>query len=254
MTRTQAVRAPARAPEHQPLRLVTRCERCGARAHNVCGALALVDLESLAAIAVTLDVPAGKDFISEDEPAQHFFNVTSGTVKLFKTMPDGRRQITGFVGAGHFLGLAVSKTYAFSAQALDGVRVCRYARPKLKALLVAFPAMEARLLEVASNELVAAQEQMLLLGRKSARERLASFLVGRMVVPPECVGDVATRARTIVLPMTRNDIADYLGITIETVSRTLTWLKHQEIIAISQPWHVTIRNHVALEALATGVN
>ena len=189
---------------------------------------------------------------SEDEPARHFFNVTGGTVKLFKTMQDGRRQVTGFVGAGHFLGLAVSEKYAFSAQALDGVRVCRYGRTQLKALLVAFPAMEARLLEVASNELVAAQEQMLLLGRKSARERLASFLLGRLAMPQDCLGETVTRARMVVLPMTRSDIADYLGMTIETVSRSLTWLKQQDIIAISQPWHITIRNHTALEALATG--
>ena len=80
---------------------------------------------------------------------------------------------------GTFLGLAVSSTYAFGAEALEPMRICRFSRLKLRELLDDFPAMEKRLLEVASNELVAAQEQMLLLGRKTARERLASFLVAR---------------------------------------------------------------------------
>ncbi len=130
----------------------------------------------LATIAVVTEAPPGQCFIDEGEPARSFFNITAGTAKLFKLLPDGRRQITGFVGAGHFLGLAVSDTYAFSAEAIEPVRYCRFQRAKLRALLDDFPLMEKRLLEVASNELVAAQEQMLLLGRKTARERLASFL------------------------------------------------------------------------------
>ena len=119
MRRSEAAHVPARAPPIQPLRLVSKCEQCGARGHNVCGALELTDLAGLAAIAVTMNVRPGEDFITEDDQAEHFFNVTAGTVKVYKTLPDGRRQITGFVGAGHFLGLAVSNTYAFSAEALE---------------------------------------------------------------------------------------------------------------------------------------
>ncbi len=162
----------------------------------------------------------GKNFVTEGEPASAFFNISSGTVRLYKLMPDGRRQITGFVGIGHFLGLAVSDTYAFSAEAIEPVRYCRFSRTKLRALLDDFPALEKRLLQVASDELVAAQEQMLLLGRKTARERLASFLLAQSRLGVAC----QTPRVQFALPMTRGDIADYLGLTIETVSRTLTRL------------------------------
>jgi CRP/FNR family transcriptional regulator, anaerobic regulatory protein len=203
-------------------------------------------------LAVQVRVEPGRCFIEEGDPAEFFFNVTSGSAKLFKLLPDGRRQITGFASPGHFLGLAVSTTYSFSAEALEPMRICRFSRTKLKALLDDFPAMEKRLLEVASNELVAAQEQMLLLGRKTARERLASFLVSRSAMPTHCLGHQAGHADNVLLPMTRHDIADYLGLTIETVSRTLTKLKAEGLIDIPSGNLVSIRRHDALEDIATG--
>jgi CRP/FNR family transcriptional regulator, anaerobic regulatory protein len=141
------------------------CAHCVARIHSVCNAIPCADLNRLSATAITDAASPGTTFIQESEPAAYFFNVTHGTAKLFKMLPDGRRQITGFVGMGQFLGLAVSATYAFSAEAIDTVRYCRFTRASLRALLDDFPLMEQRLLEVASIELVAAQDQMLLLGR-----------------------------------------------------------------------------------------
>ena len=213
-----------------------RCATCEVRARSVCSAIPDGDLARLSAIAVVTDVAAGQTFIDEGEPASCFFNVTAGTAKLFKTLPDGRRQITGFVGPGQFLGLAVSDTYAFSAEAIEPVRYCRFPRAALRTLLHDFPQMGKRLLEVASNELVAAQEQMLLLGRKTARERLASFLLAqsRQGMPR---GHSRQRFR---LPMTRVDIADYLGLTIETVSRTLTRLRAEGLIDIVSPSAIVI--------------
>ena len=165
-------------------------------------------------------------------------------------MPDGRRQITGFVGVGHFLGLAVSDTYAFSAEAIDPVRYCRFSRPKLRTLLDDFPAMEKRLLQLASNELVAAQEQMLLLGRKTARERVASFLLAQARLGLVCQ---MPRAR-FALPMTRGDIADYVGMTIETISRTLTKLRSDGLIDIPNANDIVILNRPAMERIAEGMN
>jgi CRP/FNR family transcriptional regulator len=227
---------------------VDPCARCDARQASVCNAIPDSDMARLASAAVVHEAAPGTTFIDEGEPASSFFNVTRGTAKLFKLMPDGRRQITGFVTVGHFLGLAVSSTYAFSAEAIDQVRYCRFSRHRLRALLVDYPAMEERLLEVASNELVAAQEQMLLLGRKTARERLASFLAtqGR-----QAAGDRAARTR-FALPMTRGDIADYLGLTIETVSRTLTKLRTEGLIDIPSPTEILIRAPGALDRLAGG--
>lgn len=196
-----------------------------------------------------MEIPAGATFIEEGEPAVAFFNITRGTARLFKLLADGRRQITGFAHAGHFLGLAVSDTFAFSAEAVEPVQLCRFSRPKLRALLDDFPAMEKRLLEVAANELVAAQEQMLLLGRKTARERLASFLMmqGRQA------GVRESRSWRIAVPMTRGDIADYLGLTIETVSRTLSRFRTEGLIDIPSHAALVIRDPEALASLADGL-
>ena len=224
------------------------CAHCDARPHSVCNAVPDSDMARLVNAAVVVEASSGTTFIEEGEPANNFFNITRGTAKLFKLLPDGRRQITGFAGVGHFLGLAVSDTYAFSAEAIDDVRFCRFSRPKLRVLLDDYPLLEKRLLEVASNELVAAQEQMLLLGRKTARERLASFLMMQSRQGSPCGHP---RAR-FSLPMTRGDIADYLGLTIETVSRTLTKLRTEGMIDIPSSTEMVIRHRMALETLAGG--
>ncbi len=118
------------------------------------------------------------------------------------------------------------------------MQFCRFSRRRLRTLLDDFPAFETRLLEVASNELVAAQAQMLLLGRKTARERVASFLLARSADSAPCVGPLGT----LHLPMTRTDIADYLGLTIETVSRTMTRLKDDRLIGIPNPSEIVIND------------
>jgi len=221
------------------------CGSCGARRASVCAAIDDRDLERLAALAVPTPVPTGRSFITEGDPAEHFFNVTQGTAKLFKLLPDGRRQVTGFAAAGTFLGLAVSSSYAFSAEAVEPTQVCRFSRTRLRHLLDDFPAMERRLLDVASNELVAAQEQMLLLGRKTARERVASFLLARQ--------SCAAAGRHILLPMARTDIADYLGLTVETVSRTMTRLRKERLIEMPSPTEIVLRNPDGLRELAAGL-
>jgi CRP/FNR family transcriptional regulator len=208
-------------------------------------------LERLAALAVPIPVPAGRTFIIEGDPADHIFTITAGTAKLFKLLPDGRRQITGFASKGTFLGLAVSSSYAFNAEAVEDSQVCRFSRTRLRHLIDDFPAMERRLLDVASNELVAAQEQMLLLGRKTARERVASFLLARECVPAGFVLPLA-KGR-ILLPMARTDIADYLGLTVETISRTMTRLRSERLIEMRSPTEIVLCNHDGLEALAAGM-
>jgi CRP/FNR family transcriptional regulator len=170
-------------------------------------------------------------------------------VKLYKLLPDGRRQITGFAHRGDFLGLAVSKSYAFSAEALGPVRFCRFSRASLHSVLDDFPAMEKRLLDFASNELVAAQEQMLLLGRKTARERVASFLLNQEARLAACEHETP---KTMILAMNRGDIADYLGLTIETVSRTFTRLKNEGLIGIPATDKVQLLDHAGLADLADG--
>jgi CRP/FNR family transcriptional regulator, anaerobic regulatory protein len=240
---------PTRPLVLDPQEVIEACARCDARSQSVCNAIPDADLRRLGEATTTHTAPPGSSFVTEGLPANAFFNITAGTAKLYKLLPDGRRQITGFVGIGHFLGLAVSDTYAFSAEAIDPVRYCRFPRAKLRVLLDDFPAMEKRLLQVASNELVAAQEQMLLLGRKTARERVASFLLAQSRMGAVC----QMPRRQFALPMTRGDIADYLGLTIETVSRTLTKLRSDGLVEIPNATDIVIRNRLAMERIAEGM-
>lgn len=221
------------------------CLTCGIRAQSVCSVINDDDIARLAETAVETLVLPGRTFIEEGAPATDFYNITSGNVKLFKALPDGRRQITGFATTGHFLGLAVSDQYAFGAEATDTVRLCRFSRARMRQLMDDFPRLERRLLAEASNELVAAQNQMLLLGRKTARERVASFLLERAREAPNPAEDVP-------LPMTRSDMADYLGLTIETVSRTLSWMRTERLIAIGKGHTIRITAMERLESLAAG--
>ncbi len=224
------------------------CASCEARPHSVCAAIDEKDLERLARVAVVQHYEPGQVFVEEGEPAAFFFNMTGGTARLYKLLPDGRRQITGFSHPGHFLGLAVSQTYGFSAEAIDRVHLCRFSRANMYMLLEDFPAMEKRLLATAGNELLAAQEQMLLLGRKTARERLASFL---MMLSREATHCAQPRTH-VHLPMTRSDIADYLGLTIETVSRTFTKFKIDRLLELPAVAEVLILDRVRLTRIAEG--
>lgn len=221
------------------------CSACEIREISVCGVLSPSELERLRQIIATVHLDAGQTAISEGDEAADVFNVVSGTIKLYKLLPDGRRQITGFMFAGDFLGIALNETYAYSAEAVDKVQLCRFPRRKLESLLEEFPKLERRLLGEAANELVVAQDQMLLLGRKTARERVSSFLVG--------LADRAARrgrlGENLEVPMSRSDIADFLGLTTETVSRTITQLKEGGVIAVPNRGQIQIRQREKLHDL-----
>jgi CRP/FNR family transcriptional regulator len=219
------------------------CAACTARVLSVCNAIDDSGLDRLAATVTTQKAEAQRPIIVEGEQADAFLNITEGIVKVYKLLADGRQQIIGFLFAGDFVGLSSNETYAYSAEAITAVSYCRFPRRQLERLLDDFPQMERRLLRIASNELAAAQQQMLLLGRKSARERLASFLL-MLSHQAERVGGVAN---PVQLPMTRRDIADYLGLTIETVSRTFTQLRKEKIIDMRRPNEVDLIDRAELE-------
>ncbi len=185
-------------------------------------------------MATTRRLNAGETLFYEGDPAQHVFTITEGTLKLYKLLSDGRRQITGFLLPGDFLGLASSASYVSSAEAVTPLTICRFPRRQFMQLLEELPQLEKELLARASSELAEAQDRMLLLGRKTARERLASFLLRLADRRRPCAPE------TIALSMSRADIADYLGLTIETVSRTFTSLKTDGIIGLADTHHFTV--------------
>lgn len=225
------------------------CSACSVRNLTVCAPLNPMELSEFSSISTKGQVEAGQPIFDEGEPADHVFNVTEGLIKVYKLLPDGRRQVTGFLIAGDFLGLANEDTYAYCAEAVTNAKLCRFSRKKLEGMLERFPQVERQLLSVASHELAAAQEQMLLLGRKTAKEKIASFLL-----------KLSTRCETrglsgnpLHLPMSRNDIGDYLGLTTETVSRTFTHLKTAGTIRLLSGSRVELADRDALEEIAEGL-
>lgn len=239
-----SLRSTLRHRSHQDV----ACAGCSLRAGSLCGAIGDEGLRHLASVASAGIAQPGRLLIEEGKPANDFYTITAGTTRLFKLLPDGRRQITRFAGAGYFLGLVGSDTHAFSAEAIGALRYCRFSRHELHGLMDEFPALMQWLMRFAAHELALAQEQMLLLGRKSADERLASFLAMR------CREAMPGMRQRLVLPMTRGDIADHLGLTIETVSRALSLLKAAGIIAIHAATEIVILEPDRLTTLAAGVH
>jgi CRP/FNR family transcriptional regulator len=220
------------------------CEDCEIRTLAVCGALSHEELPRLAAIAHRRELKAGQMLFDEGEIAEEVFTLTSGMVKLYKLMSDGRRQITGFLVGGDFLGLAFGRTYVYSAEAVVDSTMCRFRRAGFLKLLEDFPSIEMALLGRTSTELAAAQDQILLLGRKTARERVATFLLSL------CRRQRIGERGSLRLPMSRTDIADFVGLTIETVSRTLTQLRREGVIDLPDTHRVVIASWSRLKQAA----
>jgi CRP/FNR family transcriptional regulator len=226
------------------------CAKCEARHVGLCDALGDDDLHFLAGVARRASAARGQIFITEGDPAKQFFNINHGTAKLYKDLPDGRRQIIGFVSTGDFVGLAAENIYGFTAEALEPIQYCRFDRTELRAVFGRFPIIERRLLDVASHELVIAQEQMLLLGRKTAIERVATFLDGWRSRAAPCAPPNTAQDAALDLPMSRSELADYLGITIETVSRALATLRKQGIVTIGSDHRIAILKPARLAAIS----
>jgi CRP/FNR family transcriptional regulator len=237
----------AREGSH-PLHLVSPCDTCQAREFSACAPLTAEEQKRLAAITRTIDIAAHRSIFGEADSAEYVYTITAGTVKIYKLLSGGRRQITGFLFAGDFLGLIDNEAYAYSAEALVPTRLCRFPRRKLEALLGEIPHLEQRLLAMASHELAAAQDQMVLLGRKSAYERVVSFIL--------MLSNSARRhgrpGAPIFLAMSRSDIADYLGLTAETISRIFTSLKKQELIELLDEKRIRLSKMSVLHEIAEG--
>ncbi|MGQ0674997.1 MAG: helix-turn-helix domain-containing protein [Rhodospirillales bacterium] len=201
----------------------------------------------IAAIGSIQRVDQGTTLFSEGDRAENVYQVVSGMLRLYKALPDGRRQITGFLSAGHHLGLSLNDLYLYSAEAITEVNLRRYPRAWFERLVDEVPGLARRLLAATSDELRAAQDQMLLLGRKTAGERIASFLIMLSDQHSNSCGE-----DTIHVPMSRNDIADYLGLTMETVSRMLAKLKRLGAIALPSPTRITLFDRERLQDLAAG--
>ncbi len=223
------------------------CLRCQVRNRAICSALEDDQLVDLNAISEHVTLERDQNVFFEGDPADYLFNIIEGNIRVHKSLADGRRQITGFLYTGDFVGLSVAGMYPYSAETISKTTLCRFSRKGLSKIIDKYPKFEHNLLQLASNELAAAQEHVLLLGRKTAAEKLCSFLLN---TARKQSGSLASDV--IRLPMTRQDIADYLGLTIETVSRTFTRLKKNGVIGLPEKDLVSVSNSDVLEDYALG--
>jgi CRP/FNR family transcriptional regulator, anaerobic regulatory protein len=222
----------------------SRCADCQVRLLAVCSALDQAEITDLERISHQISLPARTALFLAGDPARHVFTVTAGYVRLQRDLPDGRRQVIGFAMPGDFIGLAMDEQYGFSADALTPAMLCRFERPSFTELAQQRTGLLTRLREVAAHELGLAQEHMVVLGRRRAEERVAAFLIRWHERMFRLNGKVAL----LELPMGRQDIADYLGLTIETVSRTLTrWMRDRIILDV--PGGLRILDEARLKAV-----
>jgi CRP/FNR family transcriptional regulator len=229
-------------------RLPSPCDHCGARSYSFCDVLEGQEFQRLAAMALSRSFAPHQTIVEEGQPADFLINVIAGTVKLYRSLSDGRIQIVGFLKRGDFLGIPTAGGYTVGAEAITPVETCNFARAPFQRVLTEFPTLERRLFDLASNEIAAARDHLLLLGRKTARERVASFLT-LMASKAQCGH---TSKPCVELPMTRIEIADYLGITMETVSRTLHALRNEGLIEMPSPTELTLTRADKLKAMAEG--
>jgi CRP/FNR family nitrogen fixation transcriptional regulator len=199
---------------------------------------ALVALER---IGTRLNFSRRAEIYAEGGDADFWYKVVAGTVRICKLLADGRRHIAEFCFAGDCFGIDDASERVYSAEAVDNVIVLRYRRSATEQLVDQNPAVARLLRDTMLRELGSAQGHTLLLGRMSAHERVAAFLLEMF--------ERRDPAKVLELPMSRNDIADYLGLTIETVCRILSTLKRDGTIAISNSHRIELLDRSALEAI-----
>jgi len=180
------------------------------------------------------------EIYGEGEPAEYLYKVVSGAVRTYKILSDGRRQIGAFYLPGDIFGLEVSGEHQLSAEAIGDSTIVVISRSALIALAARDPDVAHQLWTFTARELDRVQRHMLLLFR-SAQERVACFLLE--------MAERLSGTEAMELPMSRQDIADYLGLTIETVSRTLTRLQTRATIALPTSRRIVVRNRAALSRL-----
>ncbi|MCJ2027754.1 Crp/Fnr family transcriptional regulator [Methylobacterium sp. J-067] len=223
------------------------CQECKARLFSVCAALTSDELDELEALSRPIGLAPRQTLFAQDDEATAVYNVTDGAIRLSRLLPDGRRHVMGFALTGDFLGLALPERFGVTAEALGQTTLCRFERGAFRALVADKPHLLQRLHERAGYELTLAQDQMMLLGRRTAEEKVALFLVGLRLRYLRIGHD----SITLELPMGRQDIADHLGLTIETVSRMLTRFDRERIVLIV-PGGVRLLDPARLDRLAAG--
>ena len=222
------------------------CRACDARHGGICSVLSPEELAQLSKHSSRRIVEGGSEVIGQGESTDSYSNILRGVVKLSKMMADGRQQIVGLQFAPDFMGRPFSRESALTAEAATDTEICAFPRAVVERMIGQSPELERKLYNQSLKELDEARDWMLTLGRKTAREKVASFLhlIATHIDP------LADDGCTFDLPLSRADIADFLGLTIETVSRQMTKLRNEKIIIVENNRHVSVPDIGRLNAAA----
>ena len=198
-----------------------------------------------------VDLPAGQQIIIEGDPASSLYGMQQGVASVFKLLPDGRRQITGFLYPGNFLGVTfnLGAVYGYGAETVTFCSLSVWPRAALERLFEEAPGVRRLFLAEIADELTEAQDRMLMLAHRSVEERVATFILTMAHRQADAMG---TRIEVLEIPMRWADIADYLGTSAESVSRTLATFRDRRIVRTGKRGEIEILDWAALETLAAG--
>ncbi|SMY08302.1 transcriptional regulator FnrL [Flavimaricola marinus] len=220
-----------------------KCSECPIRHRAVCARCDTDELDRLESMKTYRSFAAGEAILWRGEPLEFVASIVSGVASLSKTLEDGRTQMVGLLLPSDFIGRPGRSEIEFDVTATSDVTLCCFDRKPFEKLVDETPHVAHRLMELALDELDSARDWMLLLGRKTAREKIATFI--EMLVRRSDLRN-APNNHTTVLPMTRDQIANYLGLTLETVSRQFSALKKDGIIDFSDRKNLVVKNLFAL--------
>ena len=223
------------------------CDSCPIRHRAVCASCEPDELTLLDSIKTYRNYEAGQPIIYAGDKMSFVGSLVTGTATLEQMLEDGRKQTVGLLLPSDFIGRPGRDAAPYDVTAVTDVTLCCFQKPRFEELLRTTPHVSQRLLEMALDELDAARDWMLLLGRKTAREKIASFLV--MIDKRTSVGQPGN-SREITLPLTREAMSDYLGLTIETVSRQFSALRKEGLITLQGKRGATIPDVEALREVA----
>jgi len=223
------------------------CASCPIRHRAICARCDDDELQLLDKLKSYTNFKAGETIIWRGDNLTQFSSVVTGIATLSRTLEDGRTQMVGLLLPSDFIGRPGRETVEFDVTAVTDVTLCRFERKPFEALVKDLPHISQRVMEMALDELNAAREWMVLLGRKTAREKIATFV--EKIVRRSTEPSLAVTQHT--LPLTREEIANFLGLTLETVSRQLTSMKKDGIIEFSDRRSFTVKDLEALHS-ATG--
>lgn len=224
-----------------------KCGACPIRHRAICARCEDDELARLEAIKSYATFEAGQPIIWRGDELITFSSVVEGIASLSRTMEDGRTQVVGLLLPSDFIGRPGREFVDFDVTAVTDVTLCQFRRKPFEKLVEEVPHISQRMMEMALDELNAAREWMVLLGRKTAREKIATFL--EMIVRRSTVPGQVTKQYT--LPLTREEIANFLGLTLETISRQLSTMRKEGLVAFEGRRHFVIKDIEALH-LASG--